>query len=140
VLRLPSPSETAAAPGTEATLFLQGKEDPHSNSQEKPIYFPDLRLRSSSVEAPLSIGDSSRPRPRKKPSGGFPLDGQGSSRADDGEAAHGHGNSLQRLLSLRRVASTIRQRELIRITPHSNSQEKPIYFPDLRLRSLKPYL
>ena len=28
------------------------------------------------------------------PSGGSSLDGQGSSRADDGEAAHGHGNGL----------------------------------------------
>ena len=40
------------------------------------------------------------------PSGGSSLDGQGSSRADDGKAATANGNGLQRLLSLRRVAST----------------------------------
>ena len=52
------------------------------------------------------------------PSGGSSLDGQGSSRADDGEAATANGNSLQRLLSLRRVASTIAEGK--QLTPSRN--------------------
>ena len=84
------------------------------------------------LRLPFPIGDSSRQQPRKKPSGGSSLDGQDSSRADDGEAANGHGNSLQRLLSLRRVASTIAEGKQLTPSrgedPHGNNRKNLLTF------------
>ena len=58
----------------EAAHTFKGRRSSRQQP-EKPTYFCIWTYALQVLKLPSPIGDSSRPQPRKKPSGGFPLDG-----------------------------------------------------------------